>query len=199
MSWIPVQNKNKYIYIFRYMIWYEIRLYPCLFKTQSLHINLMKCGQIDTRGIRAGIPYLEQSRFLQAQKPNKRVFQLNLQGGRAISALLQPGPGISATNRRALCFLQDHSVQSQLCWEALPRDISSPESPNTILPYKTKGPSFSISKAFYTDKVYSSQLLCILVKEPWGFPPHLPAKYNFWSISAEYLHPNLSRAKVTHP
>jgi len=66
----------------------------------------------------------------------------------------------------ALYFLKGPSVQSRLQWEALPRDTSSPENPDTHLPYKKESCSFLMRKAFYTDKVYSTQLLCILVTEP---------------------------------
>lgn len=50
-------------------------------------------------------------------------------------------------------------------------NTGSPETPNMNLSYKNKAHSFLMSKAFYTDKVYSSQLLCILVRESWFFPP----------------------------
>lgn len=50
-------------------------------------------------------------------------------------------------------------------------NTGSPETPNVNLSYKNKAHSFLMSKAFYTDKVYSSQLLCILVRESWFFPP----------------------------
>lgn len=121
----------------------------------------------------------------------------------------QSGPSLTATRpevsgthnlKSTLLSAGPHSAEPAAAKKSQLRDISSPKSPSLNLLYRNKSCSFLMSKAFYTDKVFSSQLLCVLVMEPWEFPPcPLPAKHNFWAISAEYLHLNFSRARVTQP
>lgn len=88
----------------------------------------------------------------------------------------QPHGLLPLTASGAPCVLQGHVLQSQMWKEASLRSHSSPESPNKGLPYKNEGNSFLMSKAFYTDKVYSSQLLCILHS---CIPPPFTCKIKF--------------------
>lgn len=54
------------------------------------------------------------------------------------------------------------------------RDTSSPEVPNTNFLYENKARSSLMSKVLYNDKVYSSQMLCIFLTEPWFLLPPSP-------------------------
>lgn len=171
MSWIPVQNKNKYIYIqIHDLIWNKA--VPLFIQNPKFtyKLNEMWTDQYKRNQSWHSLPWTKL--IPSGTKTKQKGLSVEPTGWQSRLSL-------AATRPWGFCHQQPQEhfafCRTTLCkWEALPRDISSPESPNTILPYKTKGPSFLISKAFYTDKVYSSQLLCILVKEPWGFPPTPP-------------------------
>lgn len=135
-------------------------------------------------------------------KTEQKHLLVEFTGWQSGPSLTATRPDISGTHnlRSTLLSAGPHSAEPAAVKKSQLKDISSPKSPNINLLYSNKSHFFLMSKAFYTDKIYPSQLLCILVMEPWGFPPcPLPAKHYFWAISAEYLHLNFSKARVTHP